>query len=570
MWNSMRGVVKMNTRIPRMIILVLILILLITGCGQGNQPTVQPIETAPVLPTEVEPAVEAGKWWHSAVFYEIFVRSFYDSNGDGIGDFAGLTQKLDYLNDGDPNTDTDLGVTALWLMPIFPSSSYHGYDVMDYYAVNPQYGTMDDFKTLLNEAHRRGIRIIIDYVINHTSVNHPWFQQALKDPTSPYVDYYIWSQTNQTYPGPWGQVVWHKATNGLYYYGVFWSGMPDLNYRSQAVRDEINKITSFWLKDVGVDGFRIDGARHLIEDGEIQANSADTHAYLKEFNQYVKSLNPDAMTVGEVWDGSFAASQYVKNQELDMVFGFDLAEGLIKAIHQPDTKLAGFWLSSELRQYPAFTLGTFLTNHDMNRVANQFMGNPEKMKNAATVLLTSPGIPFLYYGEEIGMFGAKPDEMIRTPFQWSAGQHAGFTTGSPWERVNSDYPEVNVESEAADPDSLFNLYRGLIQLRQANPVLQLGDFRSFNTGSNRIYAAAREYQGKSLLILMNMGDKPVSDYGIDLKFTQPAGSYTFKLLMGESALAPVTLDADGGMEGYQPVDELPANTRLILELVPNQ
>ena len=206
----------------------------------------------------------------------------------------------------------------------------------------------------------------------------------------------------------------------------------------------------------------------------------------------------------------------------------------------------------------------------MNRVANQFMGNPEKMKNAATVLLTSPGIPFLYYGEEIGMFGAKPDEMIRTPFQWSAGQHAGFTTGNPWERVNSDYPEVNVESEAADPDSLFNLYRGLIQLRQANPALQLGDFRSFNTGSNRIYAAAREYQGKSLLILMNMGDKPVSDYGIDLKFAQPAGSYTFKLLMGESALAPVTLDADGGMEGYQPVDELPANTRLILELAPNQ
>jgi glycosidase len=160
--------------------------------------------------------------------------------------------------------------------------------------------------------------------------------------------------------------------------------------------------------------------------------------------------------------------------------------------------------------------------------------------------------------------------MIRTPMQWSAGQHAGFTTGSPWESVNSDYLEVNVESEAADAGSLLNLYRGLIQLRQANPVLQSGDFRSLNTGSNRIYAGVREYQGKSLLILMNMGDKPVSDYGINLKFTQPAGSYTFKLLMGESALAPVTLDADGVMEGYKPVDELPANTRLILELVPNQ
>ncbi len=559
----------MNLRFPRMIILVLILIMLIAGCQRSTQPTGLPVETQePILPTATETTAEAEKWWHGAVFYEIFVRSFYDSNGDGIGDFVGLTQKLDYLNDGDPNTNTDLGVTALWLMPIFPSSSYHGYDVMDYYSVNPQFGTMEEFKTLLAEAHKRGIRIIIDYVINHTSVNHPWFQAALKDPNSPYVDYYIWSQTDLSYPGPWGQVVWHKASNGMYYYGVFWSGMPDLNYRSQAVRDEINKITSFWLKDVGVDGFRIDGARHLIEDGQIQSNSEDTHAYFKEFNQFVKSINPEAMIVGEIWDGSFAASQYVKNQEMDLVFGFDLADGIISSVHQPDAKLVGFWLTSELRQYPTNTLATFLTNHDINRVANQFMGNQEKMKNAGMVLLTSPGIPFIYYGEEIGMFGAKPDEMIRTPMQWSAAQHGGFTTGSPWESVNSDYPEVNVESQSADPESIFNLYRSLIQLRQKTPALQFGDFASLPTGSSRVYAVVREYQGKSLLVLINMGDKPVSDYGIDLKFNQAPGNYVLQPLFGSGDLATVTLDADGTMPDYRPLEELPANLRLVLELVP--
>lgn len=559
----------MNRNTLRVLILMLLVIVILTACAGPAQPTIQPTE--PVLPTEpsgTNAAPVEAKWWQKAVFYEVFVRSFFDSNGDGIGDFNGLTQKLDYLNDGNPDTDTDLGVTALWLMPIFPSSSYHGYDVTDYYTVNPQFGTMDDFKTLLAEAHKRGIHVIIDYVINHTSINHPWFQAALKDPNSPYVDYYIWSQTNPGYPGPWGEVVWHKATNGFYYYGVFWSGMPDLNYRNQAVQDEINKITAFWLKDVGVDGFRIDGARHLIEDGEIQANSEDTHAYFKEFNQYVKSINPDAMIVGEVWDGSFAASQYVKNGEMDMVFGFDLAGGLIKAIHQPDAKLTAFWLTSELRQYPVNSLGTFLTNHDMNRVSNMFMGNQEKMKNASMVLLTSPGIPFLYYGEEIGMFGAKPDEMIRTPMQWTSAQNAGFTTGSPWERVNSDFTDVNVEKESSDPASLFSLYRALVKLRLENPVLQFGEFRSFVTGSSRVYAVAREYQGKSVLILMNMGDKPVSDFAIDLKFTQPAGNYKLHSWMGEANLAPVTLDADGVMVGYKPVNELPANARWILELVP--
>lgn len=561
--------VNMRTNFLRFI-LVMLLIVTITACSQTGQPTeiempAEPIETAAPPSETIKPA----SWWQSAVFYEIFVRSFFDSNGDGIGDFKGLTEKIDYLNDGDPGTTDDLGITGIWLMPIFPATSYHGYDVLDYMAVNPEYGTMDEFKAFLEAAHRRGIHVIIDYVINHTSVDHPWFQSAVKDSNSPYRDYYIWSDTFPGYGGPWGETVWHKTARGDYYYGVFWSGMPDLNYRTPAVREEINKITAFWLKDVGVDGFRIDGARHLIEDGQVQANSAETHEYLKEFYQYAKSINPEAMIVGEVWDGSFSASQYVKNQELDMVFGFDLAGGLIKSVHQPDAKLLGFWISSEMKQYPPYTLGTFLTNHDMNRVSNQLMSDPEKMKNAGMVLLTLGGVPYIYYGEEIGMSGAKPDEQIRTPMQWSSAANAGFSTGTgAWIEVNADYETLNVELESADPTSLLNLYRSLIQLRVKVPALTSGDYRPINTGSSRIYAAVREMEGQSILIVMNLGNKPVSDYSIDLDLILPAGTYTAAPLLGEGIMAPVTLDAGGEMADYKPVDELPANARLILELLP--
>lgn len=563
----------MNRKPSRVLFLILLLGMILSACGNSARATTPAPATAQpgastAAPTE---AAVSEKWWDSAVFYEIFVRSFFDSNGDGIGDFKGLTQKIDYLNDGDPNTTTDLGITGIWLMPIFPATSYHGYDVTDYMTVNPQYGTLDDFKAFLAAAHQRGIHVILDFVMNHTSVDHPWFKAALQDPNSPYVDYYIWSKTDPGYPGPWGEVVWHKASNGFYYYGVFWSGMPDLNYRNQAVVDEMKKITAFWLKDIGVDGFRIDGARHLIEDGQIQANSADTHAFFKDFNQYVKSINPDAMLVGEVWDGSFAASQYVKNQEMDMVFGFDLAGGVLKSVNTPDAKLLGFWINSEMNNYPAYSLATFLTNHDMNRVSNQLMADPNKMKNAATVLLTMTGIPFVYYGEEIGMAGAKPDEQIRTPMQWSSAANAGFTSaGSAWEAVNKDFTALNVEQESADPASLLNLYRSLIHLRLSNPALVNGSYTPVDSGSSSVYAVVREYQGQSILILINLRDKPVSEYALDLTLKQPAGAYTVTALLGEGSPASLTLDANGAVKGYQPLAELPASARLILEIKPAQ
>ena len=266
------------------IFLSLLLILLIPSC----------VPAAPTIaPTPIKESTPVN-WWSNDVFYEIFVRSFNDSNGDGIGDFNGITQKLDYLQ--------ELGVTAIWLMPIFPSPSYHGYDVTDYYDVNPQYGTMDDFKTLVEEAHKRDIRIIIDLVINHTSDKHPWFKEAKKDPNSPYRDWYIWSKTDPKYLGPWGERVWHSSTSG-FYYGIFEAFMPDLNYKNPAVTDEMKKVASFWLKDIGVDGFRLDAAKHLIEEGSKQENTKATHLwYQNEFYPATKAINPEVHDRwGVVW-----------------------------------------------------------------------------------------------------------------------------------------------------------------------------------------------------------------------------------------------------------------------------
>jgi glycosidase len=257
-------------------------IIIVSACtpsSQSAQFDSTPSITATVVPTPTptpyDPMPQGSQgypWWNDTVFYEVFLRSFYDSNGDGIGDINGLIEKLDYLNDGDPKTKTDLGITGIWLMPIFPSPSYHGYDVKDYYEINPDYGTMEDFNRLLEEAHLRGIRIVIDFVINHTSTEHPWFIEARKGEDSLYRNLYIWSEQKPDYLGPWGQPVWHANYDQTYYYGVFWSGMPDLNFENQEVTNEINRIAAFWLEDIGVDGFRVDGARHLIEDGDIQKN----------------------------------------------------------------------------------------------------------------------------------------------------------------------------------------------------------------------------------------------------------------------------------------------------------
>ena len=263
-------------------------------------------------------------WWNETVFYEIFVRSFKDSDNDGIGDFKGLTEKLDYLNDGDPTTTDDLGITGIWLMPIHESGSYHGYDVIDYRSVKELYGGMDDFKEFLDEAHKRGIKVIIDWVINHNSSQSEWFQNAVTGPNAEYRNFYRWSQNDPNYGGPWGQQVWHKRNNN-YYYGVFWDGMPDLNFEEPRVKEEIFKATDFWLEEVGIDGFRLDAVKFMIEEGQKQEDTQSTYTFWKDFTANVKAANPDAFSVGEAWTNTETVINYVKDDRIDYCFEFDLA-----------------------------------------------------------------------------------------------------------------------------------------------------------------------------------------------------------------------------------------------------
>src|SRR5881275_3036012 len=359
----------------------------------------------------------APAWTHGGVCYEIFVRSFYDSNGDGTGDLNGVMQKLDYV--------AGLGVDCIWLMPVAASPSYHGYDVSDYYRIEPAYGSNDDFQRLVAAAHRRGIALLVDMVLNHSSSEHPYFQAALHDTTSPYRAWYRFAPTAR------GKDWHHSPVRDEYYYGVFWSGMPDLNYQTPAVRKEANKIATFWLREMGVDGFRLDAVPYVVEEGACLAGCPGTHAFLREYAAHLRSVKPDAYTVGEVWANIDAMLPYYPDQ-LTAYFAFELSDSLLSAVR---TGSAAGLLTGFLRledTLPAYRWSPFLTNHDQTRTLTALGGDVARARIAATLLLTLPGLPFIYYGEEIGMTGDKPDERLRTPMQWTASSR-GFTSGKPWE-----------------------------------------------------------------------------------------------------------------------------------------
>jgi alpha-amylase len=524
--------------------------------------TATPVVTQAAAPTPTAAPISEGTdgfpWWNDTVFYEIFVRSFRDSDGDGNGDFNGVIEKLDYLE--------DLGVKGIWLMPINPSPSYHGYDVTDYYAVNPDYGTMDDFKRLLEEAHKRDIRIIIDLVLNHTSAQHPWFKSALT-PNSEYRDWYVWSETDPGYLGPWGAQAWHRASNGQYYYGIFWDQMPDLNYDTPAVREEAEKIASFWLDEVGVDGFRLDAARYLVEEEKFLADSPANHEFLAEWGQHYRSDEPDAFAVGEIWTGNSSVKKYVETDtELDSAFNFDLADALIKSVKDNNSTVVRFQLQSTIRDFPGQDNANFITNHDQNRVMSQFLEDEGKARVASAILLTAPGIPFLYYGEEIGMTGVKPDELIRTPMQWSDAEGAGFTDAIPWQAVNSEYQEVNVAEQTGDSTSLLEHYRRLIQLRNEHSALRVGQTYVAESASSKLVAYLRASSDETVLVLINIDDQPVRDYSISLGTGPLEGTYNTVSLLDPSTYNPLRSNAVGGFDDYVPIDELPPYSATILQL----
>ena len=536
-----------------------LLIAILAACVPATQPIVTPV-VQPAQTPVVSAGTEGFPWWNDAVFYEIFVRSFRDSDGDGVGDFNGITEKLDYLH--------DLGIRGIWLMPINSSPSYHGYDVTDYYAVNPNYGTMDDFKRLLAEAHKRDIKIIIDLVLNHTSAQHPWFQDALK-PGSEHHDWYVWKDQDPGTQGPWGAPAWYKATNGQYYYAIFWDQMPDLNFDNPAVREEAKKISSFWLKDVGVDGFRLDAVRYLEEDDKL-ADSTANHAFLKEWGSYYRSINPKAFTVGEAWTDNANVKEYTKtNKELDSAFNFDLSTAILKSLNESNNTSVRFLLQTTVRDFPQQDNANFLTNHDMPRLMNQLGENGEgKARAAAGILLTAPGIPFIYYGEEIGMRGTKPDELIRTPMQWTDENGAGFTSGKPWEPVNSDFASVNVAKQTGDSSSLLEHYRKLIQLRNAHPALRVGKTSVAESNSNKLMAYLRASKDETVLVVINIDDSPVTDPQLELSLGPLAGSYKAVSLLDDAAVAPLKANAKGGFDAYTPLPEIPPYGVVVIQLTP--
>ena len=494
-------------------------------------------------PTASEPAPDPGTgtalvegWDGTTVCYEIFVRSFQDSDGDGIGDFRGLIDRLDYVNDGDPAGGDDLGAGCIWLMPTFPSPSYHGYDITDYTTVNPELGTMDDFRAFLAAAHDRGIRVLLDLVINHTSDRHPWFLDAVSGPGAEHRAWYRFADV----PGPdneYGDNNWRLSPGGDgYYYGFFSGRMPDLHWETPAVREAMKRIADHWLLEEGVDGFRLDAVRHLMEDEQgVSTNVPRTHEMLWELGRHIRRVAPGAFTVGEVFDSTAALVPYYPDQ-LDSFFAFQVANGIVDAVRTgSSTRLLAAVAEAEAT-LPGHRWSTFLRNHDQVRAMTEIGADPGRARAAASLLLTLPGIPFVYYGEEIGMTGTKPDPRLRTPMQWGPGPAAGFTTGTPWEPLQDDSATANVAAQTGDPNSLLSHYRRLIHLRTTDPVLGNGRWVPLDPGTDGVAAYLRWSPGEAILVAVNLRD------GV-------SGPLTLTALPG--AIPPGSYRAEG-VEGFIP------------------
>jgi len=504
-----------------------------------------------------------------SVCYEVFVRSFLDSNGDGIGDLRGLTQKLDYINDGNPRSRRDLGATCIWLMPVAESPSYHGYDVSNYYRVEPDYGTNADFKAFIAAAHRRGIHVLVDMVLNHASSEHPYFKEALRDTASPHRSWFRFSATKPDQKGPWGQEVWHKSpVRDEYYYGVFWAGMPDLNYETPAVREEAKRIARFWLTEMGVDGFRLDAVPYLVEQGTQLANSKGTHDVLHEYGDYVRRIAPHSYTVGEVWDSVGTMLSYYPDQ-LDGYFAFEVSDAILDAVRSGSGKRLFAPILRLQSNVSAKRYAPFLRNHDQTRTLTVLGGDVERAKLAATLLLTLPGFPFVYYGEEIGMTGDKPDERLRTPMQWTRSASAGFTHGKPWEILQQDTATANVEVEESDSTSLLNTYRRLIHLRGANPALASGQLIPLRSSDDGVVAYARRSGSRTVLVIANVSGQTVAGTSVSLPSgLLRSGVYTASPLLGEQPVGTLEIASDGAIRNYAPMGTISPLGRLVVELRP--
>ncbi len=503
------------------------------------------------------------KWWKEAVVYQIYPRSFKDSNGDGIGDLRGIIEKLDYLK--------ELGIDVIWLNPCYASpNDDNGYDISDYYSIMPEFGTMEDFDELLEQAHKRGIKIVMDLVVNHTSDEHKWFIESRSSRDNPYRDYYIWRDgKNGKEPNNWGSnfspSAWeYDEKTNQYYLHLFSKKQPDLNWEHEPLRRDVYKMMNFWFEK-GIDGFRMDvinlikkpeglpdsklpptTAEGYVLDGNLYANNPGLVEFLQEMNKNVMSKY-DCMTVGETcFVTPEIALDYVKedNKALNMVFHFEIMEikenfdlVRLKEIQQKwyDGIIPkGGWNSQ------------YLNNHDQPRQVSIFGNDKEYREKSAkllgTMLHTLPGTPYIYQGEEIGMTNCafnsidefkdisahfSYDQMIkqgkskeealdwlnkysrdhaRTPMHWDDTENAGFTKGKPWLKMNPNYKDINVKAALADPESIFYHYKKLIALRKSNDVMVYGDFKDLLPKDPEIYAYTRTLDSTKWLILLNFSD----------------------------------------------------------------
>ncbi len=455
-------------------------------------------------------------------YYEIFPYSFYDSNGDGIGDINGITKKLDYLNDGDPSTTDDLGVEGIWLMPVMQSPSYHKYNVADYMTIDKDYGTNDDFKKMLDEAHKRHIDVIIDLVINHTSREHEWYKKAIEElkegKTDGYAQYYHF-QENNTAGG------WRKAGVGDWYYeGQFDTDMPDLNLQNEKVRSELQDIVKYWL-DLGVDGFRLDAVFWY----ESEIGTDESIADLKWLYDYAKTVKPDVYMVGECWKEASTIKKFYESG-VDSFFNF-VVQGATGEINfdagkRNAVKYATYlqtW-QERIREVNKDAIDApFLSNHDTARSGGYIDTETRKRINAA-LLLTAQGNPFIYYGEEIKMEGSSNDPEKRRGMYWSASDTSGYVANIPG-ATSTDLPKQSVEDAQKDKESLLNFYKRAIALRHQNPEIARGTVTPVELDHKSRAGYVADYNGSKVLVLYNLGDKAAT---LDI----PSDQFTIKEVRG--------------------------------------
>ncbi|UII26056.1 alpha-amylase [Fulvivirga maritima] len=460
-------------------------------------------------------------WPEHGITYEIFVQSFCDSDQDGKGDIKGMESKLPYLQ--------DLGVEAVWLMPIMPSPSYHKYDVTDYKNIHSDYGSLDDFKHFVDSAHAHDIKVVIDLIINHTSSQHPWFLEAIKGKDNPYRDYFVWADKDsiaeeiskkETAFDSGNITQWH-AVNGdstaEHYYGYFTGEMPDLNYDNPEVREEVYNIGKFWLQDIGVDGFRLDAAKHIYPDERAE----DSHAFWEEFKGEMQKVKPDVYLVGEVWANTETQSPYAKG--FSSLFNFDLAYSILKSIEEGtdgSAFVSGHGLEMDMdkslverfkenkealqKVNPDFIVATFLSNHDQNRVMSVLEDDEKKAAVAASILFTLPGAPYLYYGEEIGMKGMKPDPNIRESFLWNKKEADDCRATWIKAEYSTDKKVAPLSVQMEDPNSLFNHYKKMIRLRRSSETLTKGDIDYVEMNNKNLISFVRVNGEETLLVIHNI------------------------------------------------------------------